>query len=130
MLYGAGTICVCHKQRKKLSRATANSLVKTTDRKSYVRRVRIARSRYAKLFDLRARSLAWCVPPQKGTRTLTRRRASEMSKLNYFGTAILAAGLTCIPALAQTQPSASQDPAPPPTQTQPSQASPSNSDAT
>ena len=53
-----------------------------------------------------------------------------MRKLNYFGTAILAAGLTCIPALAQTQPSASQDPAPPPTQTQPSQASPSASDAT
>ena len=51
-----------------------------------------------------------------------------MRKLNYFGTAILAAGLTCIPALAQTQPSAPQDPAPP--QTQPSQASPSNSDAT
>ena len=57
-----------------------------------------------------------------------------MRKLNYFGTAILAAGLTCIPALAQSAPAPSQDPSQQPSPTQPSQstpsqASPSNSDS-
>jgi hypothetical protein len=58
-----------------------------------------------------------------------------MRKLNYLGTAILAAGLTCIPALGQSAPTPSQDPSqqPSPTQpaqSQPSQASPTSSDST
>lgn len=57
-----------------------------------------------------------------------------MKKLNYLGTAILAAGLTCIPALAQTGSTPSQDPSQQPsptqpTQSQPSQASPTSSDS-
>lgn len=50
-----------------------------------------------------------------------------MKALNYFGTAVLALGLACIPALSQTQPS--QDPPQQPSQSQPSQASPSASDS-
>ena len=58
-----------------------------------------------------------------------------MKKLSYFGTVILAAGLTCIPALAQSAPTPSQDPsqqpsATQPAQSQPSQASPTSSDST
>ena len=58
-----------------------------------------------------------------------------MKKLSYFGTVILAAGLTCIPALAQSASTPSQDPsqqsAPTqPVQSQPSQASPTSSDST
>jgi hypothetical protein len=54
-----------------------------------------------------------------------------MKKLNYLGTAVLAAGLTCIPVLAQTGSTPSQDPSqqPAPTQSQPSQASPTSSDS-
>jgi uncharacterized protein YdeI (BOF family) len=54
-----------------------------------------------------------------------------MKKLNYLGTAVLSAGLTCIPALAQTGSTPSQDPSqqPAPTQSQPSQASPTSSDS-
>jgi hypothetical protein len=58
-----------------------------------------------------------------------------MKKLNYLGTTILAAGLTCMSALAQSAPTPSQDPSqgPAPTQpsqSQPSQATPSSSDST
>src|SRR5689334_14855155 len=53
-----------------------------------------------------------------------------MKKLNYFGTAILAAGLTCIPALAQSAPAPSQDPSQQPAPTQPSQSQPSQTSPT
>ena len=57
-----------------------------------------------------------------------------MKKLNSLGITILVAGLTCIPALAQTAPTPSQDPsmrpAPTePTHAQPSKASPTSSDS-
>jgi len=57
-----------------------------------------------------------------------------MKKTNYFATAILATGLMCIPALAQTASTPSQDPSQQPaptqpTQSQPSQASPTSSDS-
>jgi uncharacterized protein YdeI (BOF family) len=50
-----------------------------------------------------------------------------MKPIQYIGTAVLALGLTGLPALAQTQPA--QDPSQQPSQSQPSQASPSSSDS-
>ncbi|HSS98702.1 MAG TPA: DUF5818 domain-containing protein [Terriglobales bacterium] len=53
-----------------------------------------------------------------------------MKKLNYLGTAILAAGLTCVPALAQTAPTPSQDPSQQPSPTQPAQSKPNQASPT
>jgi len=53
-----------------------------------------------------------------------------MKKLNYLATAILTAGLVCVPALAQSAPTSSQDPSQQPAPTQPSQSQPSQASPT
>src|ERR1051325_4006044 len=105
-----------------------------TDRKSYACAVRIAcRNALSRLICVGRGWHGSCL--NNGSGEFTRRRYSRMKKLSYFGTVILAAGLTSIPALAQSAPTPSQDPsqqpsATQPAQSQPSQASPTSSDST